>query len=86
MEAEASCSWYMIVEPSEAVGFLVVFLRLEHWNSPIAVWMPFPGRAYKQMPEVLNLRVKSLPIFKDHLSSPKFVYLGLQLFLQYFFD
>jgi hypothetical protein len=80
-------SLYLIREPEESKGFLVIFSGLEHWNSPIGVWMPLFGCSYK-LPEFSRLRVVSLPTFSttfsNHLSTFNYWYLGHRL-VQHFF-
>lgn len=81
-----SCSWYLIVEPIESVGFLVIFSSLKHLQSPIGVWMPLPGRSYQQITKVFNFEVKPLPNLQEHLSNPESIFLGIKHFLEHFFN
>jgi hypothetical protein len=76
-------SLYLIREPEESKGFLVVFSGLKHWNSPIGVWMPLFGSSYK-LPELSNLRVVRLKTLSNHLSTFNYWNSGHHL-VQHFF-
>lgn len=47
LKEQSQITWYLITEPEESRGFLIVFSGLEHWNSPVGVWMPLFGCSYK---------------------------------------
>lgn len=80
---KAKPSLNLIVEPKESKGFLVVFPKLDHWNSPVGVWMPLFDCPYK-LPEALNLRVVPLPTLIAHLSTFNFMFSGHWLIQDFF--
>lgn len=80
---QSKITWYLVTEPEEAKGFLIVFSGIEHWNKPIGVWMPLFGCSY-EMPKVPTGRIIPLNVMNDHLSTFNFMSQGNRL-INYFF-
>jgi len=78
-------TWYLITEPEESRGFLIVFSGLEHLYYPIGIWMPLFGYAYKAL-KVPNGRMILLPVMCDHLSTFNYMYQGNRTINRVFYD
>lgn len=72
---QSPITWYLMTDPEESRGFLIVFSGLEHWDHPIGVWMPLFGRSY-EVPKLPNGRIAPLPIMCDHLATFNFMFQG----------
>ncbi|BAZ25975.1 hypothetical protein NIES4073_68810 [Kalymmatonema gypsitolerans NIES-4073] len=82
-DGQAQISWYLITEPKESRGFLIVFSGLEHWSNPLGVWMPLFGCSYEP-PKSINFCTLPLQTLRGHLSTFNFMYLGHQLVKRFF--
>lgn len=80
---KAKLSLNLIVEPKESKGFLIVFPKLAHWNSPVGVWMPLFDCPY-ELPEVLHVSLVPLPTLSAHLSTFNFMFSGHWLIQDFF--